>query len=113
LTLFKDKYCVESVRLQGYDYSQPGAYFITIVTHNRQCLFGKIVDGEMIRNEFGELVKNEWLETGIIRPNIVIDAFIVMSNHLHGILICLLDIKRSSVFLRALCGEKKSTLIFF
>ena len=87
MTLFKDKYRIESVRLQGYDYSQPGAYFITIVTHNRQCLFGNIVDGEMMWNEFGELVKNEWLKTGIIRPNIVIDAFVVMPNHLHGILI--------------------------
>jgi len=87
MTLFKDKYRIESVRLQGYDYSQPGAYFITIVTHNRQCLFGNIVDGEMMLNEFGVLVKNEWLKTGIIRPNIVIDAFVVMPNHLHGILI--------------------------
>jgi len=87
MTLFKDKYRIESIRLQGYDYSQPGAYFITIVTHNRQCLFGNIVDGEMMLNEFGVLVKNEWLKTGIIRPNIVIDAFVVMPNHLHGILI--------------------------
>ncbi|GAB6279515.1 MAG: transposase [Lentimicrobium sp.] len=87
MTLYKDKYRIESVRLQGYDYSQPGAYFITIVTHNRQCLFGNIVDGEMMLNEFGVLVKNEWLKTGIIRPNIVIDAFVVMPNHLHGILI--------------------------
>jgi len=87
MTLFKDKYRIESVRLPGYDYSQPGAYFITIVTHNRQCLFGNIVDGEMIRNEFGELVKTEWSKTALIRPNIVIDAFVVMPNHLHGILI--------------------------
>jgi len=87
MTLFKDKYRVESIRLPGYDYSRLGAYFITIVTHNRQCLFGNIVDGEMLLNEFGELVKNEWQKTGIIRPNIVIDAFVVMPNHLHGIII--------------------------
>ena len=87
MTLFKDKYRVESIRLPGYDYSQPGTYFITIVTHNRQCFFGNIVDGEMMLNEFGVLVKNEWLKTGIIRPNIVIDAFVVMPNHLHGIII--------------------------
>ena len=87
MTLFKDKYRVESIRLPGYDYSQPGAYFITIVTHNRQCLFGNIVDGEMRLNEYVELVKTEWQKTGIIRPNIVIDAFVVMPNHLHGILI--------------------------
>ncbi len=76
-----------SIRLPGYDYSQPGAYFITICTHNRQCLFGEIVDGEIMMNEFGELVKTEWQKTGIIRPNIVIDAFVIMPNHLHGILI--------------------------
>ena len=87
MTLFKDKYRVESIRLPGYDYSQPGAYFITIVTHNRQCSFGNIIDDEMMLNEFGVLVQNEWLKTGIIRPNINIDAFVVMPNHLHGIII--------------------------
>jgi len=87
MTLFKDKYRVESIRLLGYDYSQPGAYFITIVTHNRQCSFGNIIDDEMMLNEFGVLVQNEWLKTGIIRPNINIDAFVVMPNHLHGIII--------------------------
>ncbi len=76
-----------SIRLPGHDYSSPGAYFITICTHNRQCLFGEIVDGEIMLNEFGELIKSEWQKTGIIRPNIVIDAFIIMPNHLHGILI--------------------------
>ncbi len=85
--MFKDKYRVESIRLPGYDYSQPGAYFITIVTHNRQCSFGNIIDDEMMLNEFGVLVQNEWLKTGIIRPNINIDAFVVMPNHLHGIII--------------------------
>ncbi len=87
MTLFRNKYRIESIRLPGYDYSRPGAYFITIVTHNRQCLFGNIVDGKMILNEYGELAQNEWLKTGVIRPNIVIDAFVVMPNHLHGILI--------------------------
>ena len=55
MTLFKNKYRIESIRLPGYDYSQPGGYFITIVTHNRQCLFGEIVNGEMRLNEYGEL----------------------------------------------------------
>ncbi len=82
-----DKHHRRSIRLQGYDYSQPGAYFITLCTQNRECLFGEILNGEMRLNEFGVLVKNEWLKTGIIRPNIVIDAFVVMPNHLHGILI--------------------------
>ncbi len=87
MALFKDKYRIESVRLPGHDYSHPGAYFITICTQNRQCLFGEIVDGEIMLNKFGELVKTEWQKTGIIRPNIFIDAFVIMPNHLHGILI--------------------------
>jgi REP element-mobilizing transposase RayT len=87
MALFKDKYRIESIRLPGHDYSQEGAYFITICTQNRQCLFGEIVDGEIMLNKFGELVKSEWQKTGIIRPNIIIDAFIIMPNHLHGILI--------------------------
>ena len=87
MTLFKNKYRIESIRLPGYDYSRPGAYFITIVTHNRQCLFGEIVDGEMMSNEFGEIVKTEWQKTGILRPNTDVNTFIVMPNHLHGILI--------------------------
>ncbi len=87
MTLFKNKYRIESIRLPGYDYSRPGAYFITIVVHNRQCLFGEIVNGEMTLNEFGEIVKTEWQKTGALRPNIDVDAFVVMPNHLHGILI--------------------------
>ena len=82
-----DKHHRRSVRLQGYDYAKPGAYFITICAHNRTCLFGKIVDGKMELNEFGMIVKNEWLRTSIIRPNIDIDEFVIMPNHLHGILI--------------------------
>ncbi|MBP7886973.1 MAG: transposase [Candidatus Marinimicrobia bacterium] len=85
--MFKNKYRIESIRLPGYDYSRPGAYFITIVVHNRQCLFGEIVNGEMTLNEFGEIVKTEWQKTGALRPNIDVDAFVVMPNHLHGILI--------------------------
>ena len=87
MTLFKNKYRIESIRLPGYDYSRPGAYFITIVVHNRQCLFGEIVNGEMTLNEFGEIVKTEWQKTGILRPNTDVNTFIVMPNHLHGILI--------------------------
>ncbi len=82
-----NKHHRRSIRLKNYDYSQPGAYFITICTHNRQNLFGEIVDGEMILNEFGKIVYNEWLNTANIRPNIIVDEFIVMPNHLHGILI--------------------------
>ena len=83
----KNKYNRRSIWLKNYDYTLPGAYFITICTYNRQCLFGEIVDGEMTLNEFGEIVKTEWQKTGILRPNIDVNTFIVMPNHLHGILI--------------------------
>jgi putative transposase len=76
-----------SVRLKGYDYAQPGAYFVTICTHGRVCIFGDVVNGEMIVNECGQRVTEEWLYTGLLRPDVVLDAFVVMPNHLHGIVI--------------------------
>jgi putative transposase len=76
-----------SVRLTGYDYAQPGAYFVTICTHGRICIFGDVVNGEMIVNECGQRVTEEWLYTGLLRPDVVLDAFVVMPNHLHGIVI--------------------------
>lgn len=76
-----------SIRLKNYDYSQPGSYFITICTQDRDCLFGEIKNGMMYLNEYGELVKYEWLRTSEIRPNIIVDEFIILSNHLHSILI--------------------------
>lgn len=74
-----------SIRLKGYDYSQAGAYFITIVTRDRACLFGEVVDGEMRLNDVGKLVRDEWLRTRNIHPNVELDAFVVMPNHFHGI----------------------------
>jgi len=75
-----------SIRLRGYDYSQAGAYFITICTKDRECLFGDIVDEKMCINEIGEIVQKEWLRTANIRPNVSLDEFIIMPNHLHGII---------------------------
>jgi len=76
-----------SIRLKNYDYASSGAYFVTIVTHGRQCLFGAIVDGQMRLNEFGEIVCDEWLKTEIIRPRVQLDVFVIMPNHIHGIII--------------------------
>ncbi|NQT24129.1 transposase [candidate division KSB1 bacterium] len=76
----------KSIRLREYDYSQPGAYFITLCTHNRQCLFGEVVDGEMQLNELGEVVQNCWDEIPNHYTNTETDAFIVMPNHVHEIL---------------------------
>lgn len=76
-----------SIRLKGYDYAQAGAYFVTICAHDRECLFGKVVDGTMRLNELGEIVRNAWLQSAEIRHEIVLhaDEMVVMPNHIHGI----------------------------
>jgi REP element-mobilizing transposase RayT len=76
-----------SIRLKGYDYSQAGAYYVTIVTRQRECLFGEIVAGEMKLNNLGKIVQWEWLDLPKRYPFIVLGAFMVMPNHFHGILI--------------------------
>ena len=75
-----------SIRLKGHDYTSPGAYFITICTHQRQCLFGEIVDGEMQLNEFGKWVDACWQRLPTHFPHLQLDRFVVMPNHIHGIL---------------------------
>jgi REP element-mobilizing transposase RayT len=76
-----------SVRLPGYDYTSPGAYFITIVTRDRQVLFGEVSLGEMHLNPYGQIVLEEWLRSGEIRSELEVEASVVMPNHLHGILV--------------------------
>jgi putative transposase len=75
-----------SVRLKEYDYSQAGAYFVTIVTWHRGLLFGEIVKAESRLNRIGKIVEWEWLETPKRLPYIELGAFMVMPNHFHGIL---------------------------
>ncbi len=72
-----------SIRLQGYDYSQAGAYFVTICTQNQDCLFGNIVDGEMRLNEAGEMVGWWYAELENKFSNIECDKFVCMPNHVH------------------------------
>lgn len=73
-----------SIRLPNYDYSQPGAYFVTIVTWHRECLFGEVVDGEMKLNKFGLVAKEQWEKLPKRFPNIELGAFVIMPNHAHG-----------------------------
>lgn len=75
-----------SVRLKGYDYSKAGLYFITICVKNRECLFGHIKDGEMILNDAGQLVENEWLKIPQRFTNTQLHEYVVMPNHFHAIL---------------------------
>ena len=74
-----------SIRLKEFDYSTPWWYYITICTFNRNNLFGKIENGEMILNKFGLIVEEEWLKTEILRKDIELDYFVIMPNHFHGI----------------------------
>jgi len=76
-----------SIRLHGYDYSRAGAYFVTICTRNRACLFGEIIDGEMVLDDSGAMVETVWNELPDRFPNIDLDAFIIMPNHIHGIIV--------------------------
>ncbi len=75
-----------SIRLREYDYRQAGAYFITVVTHGRAALFGEIANGETRLNEFGQVIEDEWQKSSIIRQEIEMDVFVVMPNHIHGIM---------------------------
>ena len=75
-----------SIRLQNYDYSQAGAYFVTICTQNRTCLFGNINDGQLLLNDTGRLVAGEWLKCAELRPDVGLDEWVLMPNHLHAIL---------------------------
>ena len=77
-----------STRLKGYDYSQSGAYFVTVCTYQHQSLFGTVVGGEMALNSFGQLVLEEWFKSARIRSEIELftDEFVVMPNHIHGII---------------------------
>ena len=76
-----------STRLPDYDYGQSGAYFITICTQGRICLFGDVKDGEILLNGPGQIVHEEWLRTESIRSEVKLDAFFVMPNHFHGVVV--------------------------
>ena len=76
-----------SIRLKGYDYAQEGAYFVTLCSHRRELLFGEIIKERIRLSEMGEIVRDEWLRTMEVRKNVDMDAFIVMPDHLHGIIL--------------------------
>jgi putative transposase len=74
-----------SIRLKGYDYSKEGMYFVTICAQERECLFGEVVNGEMVMNEAGARVQAVWDELPHHYPHVRLDAFAIMPNHVHGI----------------------------
>jgi len=76
-----------SIRIKGYDYSGPGGYFVTVATRGRVCLFGEVLNGEMRLNGLGEIVREYWNEIPTHFTNVEIGEFVIMPNHLHGIII--------------------------
>jgi len=77
-----------AMRLPGHDYTQPGAYFVTLCTHERAELFGSVTDGAVVLNPYGEIVWEEWFKAVVIRPNVWLNKTecVVMPNHIHGII---------------------------
>jgi putative transposase len=76
-----------SIRLQGYDYTQPGVYFFTICTQDRQCLFGRVVNGSVELSGDGVVAQECWEELPAHCHHVTLDTFVVMPNHVHGILV--------------------------
>jgi putative transposase len=81
------RYGRRSIRLKGYDYTRDGAYFVTVCTQDRAHFFGTVVDGEMHSNAYGREVANCWLWLAEQYPYVLLDEWIVMPDHIHGIVV--------------------------
>jgi len=82
-----DKHKRRSIRLKDYDYSQAGAYFVTICTRDRACVLGEISDGQVVLTELGEVVADSWRWLGQHYAHVELDQWVIMPNHLHGIIL--------------------------
>jgi putative transposase len=85
--MFRDKYRIPSARLTGWDYNACGYYFVTFCTKDRQPLLGRVMEGDIFLTRAGEIVKEEILRTPAVRPNVKVDTWIVMPDHVHSIII--------------------------
>lgn len=83
---WKGKYRIDSTRLRGWDYSYDGAYFITICTKNRQHFFGEIRNGKLIQTKQSQICMTCWLDLPNHYPNCILDAFVIMPNHVHAVI---------------------------
>ena len=87
MTLFQNKFRIESSRIKDFDYSSPSWYYVTINTQNHVYSFGSVKNSKMILSDIGKIVNEEWLRTKKIRINIDLDHYVIMPNHFHGIII--------------------------
>jgi len=103
-----NKHHRRSIRLREYDYSQPGAYFVTICTYQRECVFGHVVNGEMRLNDAGEIARRCWEDIPRHFLLIELDALAVMPNHVHGIIVIRCRGEASAVTIHAAKTPSKS-----
>jgi putative transposase len=99
-----------SIRLPGYDYSRAGGYYVTIVAWQRECLFGEVVDGEMVLNDFGQIAAKTWQWLQTQYPYVELGTSIVMPNHFHGIIILHDDDRRDDSRIVPTDGPKRKPL---
>jgi len=82
-----EKHHRRSVRLNGYDYAQPGAYFATVCTHQRECLLGRIKASQVVLSDAGEIAQSVWDGLPDRFPSVGLDEYVIMPNHVHGIIL--------------------------
>ena len=87
MTLYKKKYRIESIRLPNYDYSSNGYYFVTICTHKKFCYFGQIVKSQMQLSQVGKIAQKHWQEIPQHFDGVYLDEYVIMPNHVHGIIV--------------------------
>ena len=87
MALHKNKYRDESLRLKGWDYASTGYYYLTICTKYRKTLFGSIINGHRVLSDLGLIVFKEWKKSFVIRKELFCDSFVIMPNHIHGIIL--------------------------
>jgi putative transposase len=87
MTLFEGRYRIESTRVPGWDYRDPAWYFVTICSKDRECSLSAIENDVVRLSSAGRVVDDEWLRTAHIRRNVRLDAYVIMPNHIHGIIV--------------------------
>jgi REP element-mobilizing transposase RayT len=75
-----------SIRIPGFDYGASGAFFITAVAYRRRHMFGRVSEGKVVLSDYGEVVKEEWQRTALLRPYVHLDIYVIMTDHFHAIL---------------------------
>ena len=106
-----DKHARRSIRLRAYDYTKLGTYFVTVCIYQRECLLGDVVKGNMVLNEYGDIVQACWDEIQAHIPNAELDAFVVMPNHVHGIIVLQRAVNATQILCRgaACCAPTTCT----